>query len=398
MCNERGGWGDGCGCEKNLKVNKLCAKCAKIQSLEAHDIVADNECVSGDLQASSVHAGELFTNKLCAKEGTVNKLCVDDLTVTNFNPCQPFRASATFSANSVYSLGSDINWNLVLDDPSSDIALAPFSYTVPATGYYVFNFQLNSFGLSGAAPLIGAPIGVLELDVNGSKLLASQTAYLTFAGVQNANLGGLVLLNAGDVLKMKYDVLFLDPVLGLTTYVGTVNIQANGAFPNSSSFSIHYLSSSLCTPEPGQACEVCPTVVVECAEDPCCPKPGLMAPHLNAIMVDPASPSDYTVSWSAVPHATSYTLEQSLLGDFSDAMIVAQGNMLSKAFVGQANGTYWYRVFASNAADNSPYSKVKSVMISGALAARPAAARPAARPAAAGKPAARPRSNWVRPR
>jgi chitinase len=87
------------------------------------------------------------------------------------------------------------------------------------------------------------------------------------------------------------------------------------------------------------------------------------APVLNPIVVSSSSPNSYTVSWNSVPYASTYQLEQDLTSAFSNPVVVAQGTMLSKSFSNQPNGTYYYRVSASNSSGKSPYSNVQSVTI-----------------------------------
>lgn len=86
------------------------------------------------------------------------------------------------------------------------------------------------------------------------------------------------------------------------------------------------------------------------------------APVLNPITV-PSGTNNYTVSWNAVSNATSYTLQEATVSNFSNATVVAQGATLSKAFTNKTNGTYYYRVSASNSAGTSAYSNVQQVTI-----------------------------------
>jgi hypothetical protein len=87
------------------------------------------------------------------------------------------------------------------------------------------------------------------------------------------------------------------------------------------------------------------------------------APVLNAITVSSTTPNNYTVSWQSVANATAYTLQQDVTSSFSNPKVVAQGSMLSQAFTNQPNGTYYYRVCASNSAGTGPFSNVQSVTI-----------------------------------
>jgi Cellulose binding domain/Glycosyl hydrolases family 18 len=95
------------------------------------------------------------------------------------------------------------------------------------------------------------------------------------------------------------------------------------------------------------------------------PPPGVpipVAPVLNAITL--ISPQSYTVSWNSVANATSYTLQQDISSSFPNPTVVAQGNVLSNTISNAPNGTYFYRVFATDASGNSPYSNVQSITIS----------------------------------
>lgn len=91
------------------------------------------------------------------------------------------------------------------------------------------------------------------------------------------------------------------------------------------------------------------------------PVPG--TPLLNPISGDPAYPRNYTVTWNSVANSTYYTLQQDINSSFSNPQIVAQGNFLSYPFTNQQNGTYYYRVSASNLTGTGPYSKTQSITV-----------------------------------
>lgn len=282
-------------CKNELNLCKLCVKRAKIDCLrtcglvskkicadtvEAVHLMAENEvvnnlCVSQDLKANSVEALSLNANSLCSQDGVINKLCVNDLTVGNINHCVKWRAAVTLSVNTVYSLGSNVNWDVILDDPNGNVALSPFSYTVPNSGYYSLSYYLNSDSLSGGSVIAGIPIGLLTVTVNGSELRQFNAPYLAFSGIQKANLSSLVLLNAGDLVRMKYEVLVFDQAFGLVSYVGNANLKGNGLFPNESGFEIHYLSSLNCSSIMCQPCAPvslpCQPVSVSCKDQNPCP-------------------------------------------------------------------------------------------------------------------------------
>ncbi len=249
----------------NSKLQSLCVSDqADISALNVEDQVVNNLCVANDFSAKNANCVNFNSNNLCAQVGTINTLCVDNLTANAINSCMKWRATATFAADAAYSLGDDINWDTIIDDPNNNIALAPFSYTVPKSGYYILDFYLRSDTLSSPLVISGIPVGLVTVTKNGSELRQVQAPYLSFASAQHANLGALAILQAGDIIKMKYEVLILDPASGLISVPGTISIKAQGATPGFSRFEIHYLSSLDCMPGQGQACKKCPLVNVAC--------------------------------------------------------------------------------------------------------------------------------------
>lgn len=268
-------------CRNELNLCKLCSKKAKIECLCACSIISkkvcseslkavraeiesetvNDLCVSGDLNATSVYSLDSSTNHLCAQSGVIGTLCVNDLTVGTIKNCVKYRAAASLSADTVYALGSNIDWDVILDDPNGNVSVAPFSYTVPVSGYYQMSFYLRSDSLTGASIIGGLPVGVMDITANGTDLRQLLVPYLSFASTQVGVLSALVLLNAGDIVRMRYNVLVLDPNTGLTNYAGTVSIKGTSA-AGFSQFEIHYLSSLDCIP--GQICTPCEPVTIPC--------------------------------------------------------------------------------------------------------------------------------------
>jgi len=102
---------------KHLKSCSIISKKACIEDLEAIKISAQDEsvnnlCVSMDLKAKNAGVDSLNANHLCSQDGTINRLCVNELTVGSIAHCEKFRAAITNSADSVYNLGSPLNWSL----------------------------------------------------------------------------------------------------------------------------------------------------------------------------------------------------------------------------------------------------------------------------------------------
>jgi hypothetical protein len=71
----------------------------------------------------------------------------------------------------------------------------------------------------------------------------------------------------------------------------------------------------------------------------------------------------YTVSWSSVPKATTYVLEEDNDPAFPSPVVVYDEEATSTSVDGQAEGTYYYRVRAVNSFGSSEWSATKSVTV-----------------------------------
>jgi hypothetical protein len=71
----------------------------------------------------------------------------------------------------------------------------------------------------------------------------------------------------------------------------------------------------------------------------------------------------YTVSWSSVSGATSYTLEEDTSSSFGSPTVVHSGAGTSKDVSGKSDGTYYYRVKACNAEGCSGWSNVEDITV-----------------------------------
>ncbi len=87
--------------------------------------------------------------------------------------------------------------------------------------------------------------------------------------------------------------------------------------------------------------------------------PAPSAPTLNAISNGDLN-GDYTVSWTSVTDATSYTLQEANNASFSGATTAYSGSGTSHNVTGKAAGTWYYRVRASNANGDSDWSNTQS--------------------------------------
>jgi hypothetical protein len=324
MCNNSSNWGSPCckgQSDKNIKAKDIRACCVR-----SKDIVADDFCtqdaqvkhleveqeVVNDLCAQSVSAKQLFAEKevvndLCARSATINELCVDNLTVQGFQNCNKYRASVGFAVDFLnYPLSTPINFTTIFDDPNNSIAFGPTRYIAPITGYYMATLTLSVKNLKGANTIAGVPTSQMDILINGIKVKASFTPFLTFLPAQEGFVSSLLQLNAGDTVSWNYEVLVVDPVTGLTAYVGTVDL-VGGAIGSGvvSSFQIINISAICDDSSAPGACAQCPIVDVPCVpvETPCepmdhgcddgsCTKPNGMDgfQRVKAILKDPAAP------------------------------------------------------------------------------------------------------------
>jgi hypothetical protein len=86
------------------------------------------------------------------------------------------------------------------------------------------------------------------------------------------------------------------------------------------------------------------------------------APMLNTINNEDGD-GNYTVSWSSSEGAETYTLQEATDASFSNATTVYSGPNTSTAISGRDVGTYYYRVWASNAYASSGWSNVRMVEV-----------------------------------
>ena len=70
---------------------------------------------------------------------------------------------------------------------------------------------------------------------------------------------------------------------------------------------------------------------------------------------------NYTLQWTSVTGAVSYTLQEAYDPGFSSPFTICSGSNLSAYVSGRASGTHWYRVKASNAFGDSAWSNTLSV-------------------------------------
>jgi hypothetical protein len=86
------------------------------------------------------------------------------------------------------------------------------------------------------------------------------------------------------------------------------------------------------------------------------------APALSSID-NPGGGASYRIEWNSVPGALTYTLQESGNPAFSSPVVRYSGAGSSFVASDQAAGTWYYRVKASNAGGDSPWSNVQSTSV-----------------------------------
>jgi hypothetical protein len=266
MCDHCCGRRESSSCQKMRKA-KICRLESKL--IRAESVALNSLCASKDVVSCYVGADILHADNACIAKATIDSLCVTNLTAPNLGPpCNLVRAYVGFTAPSTtYTLGSNIPFNNVIDDPSSMFSMSPSSqFTVSMAGYYDANIFLNLSGLTGSVILAGPPVASVSWSVNGTPKMFSYVPFLSFSTTQASNLAATLYLQAGDIVTAQFNVLFVDAVNGEMAYVGTMNL-AGGPIIGTSGPSVMsiVLVSTLCSSN-GPPCPAspCPPVHASC--------------------------------------------------------------------------------------------------------------------------------------
>lgn len=247
-------------CHNELNLDVLCVKCLKAECGKIQQIMANDICVAEKLQAAQLWADKGYFNSLCAKNANFENACISNLKANNFIPTTKYRATVNYSVNTMYTLGSFLNFDNIVDDPNTNVSLIPnTSYTAPVSGYYTMSFKVNIDQLvSSNGPILGIPVANPEIYVNGLLVREAFSPFLSFFNTQKVLVDSLITLQAGDVVTMKYNVLAGSGAQVL----GTVNIIGQGIEDGNSLFKIILLSALNAGQNP--TCPPCPEVVIPC--------------------------------------------------------------------------------------------------------------------------------------
>ena len=282
-------------CSNELSLDRLCSKKIKACKIWVNDLEMQNALCAPVLSSPSVCTGSLITKTADISTACVTQLnatteCVQNLMATTIgtstlvaNPacvpgklqvgnllnCGVYRAAAVFSTLTTYTLGTNINFDTVLDDPNNNVTTSPTAYTVSVSGYYMISFKFNlenfvpatSFG-----PVLGTPAANLQVIVNGSVYGEEFNSFIPFLTLQKSVLTVIAQLNVGDIVQFVLNIAALNQASGFVLVPGTVQSTGNATDVNQSGFKIHLLSVNCATP-PCQASVPC----VACTAQTCVP-------------------------------------------------------------------------------------------------------------------------------
>lgn len=245
-----------------VNLDKACVTCLNASCAQVQQLIAVNACVSNNLQASQVWGDQGYFNSLCATNANFTNACISNLKTGNFIPTTTYRATVNYSADTIYALGSLLNFDNIVDDPNNNVSLTPnMSYTAPVSGYYMMTYKVNITNvLPTSGPILGTPTANPAVYVNGLLVRDMYSSFLSFFNTQKVILDSLITLQAGDVVTMNYNILGGSglPVAGTVTIVGA------GVEDGNSLFKIILLSTL--TGGSQQTCPPCPVVTIPCAQ------------------------------------------------------------------------------------------------------------------------------------
>ena len=163
-------------------------------------------------------------------------------------------------------------------------------------------------------------------------------------------------LNANDYLEIYYAVVNSSGTVTIppTAVTSNGNSGADSMYADAIALSDNRLGIAWTQDSDGDQ-QIQYTIV-----SPICSAPD--TPALNTISNSDGD-GNYTVSWSAVNGADTYTLQEDDNSGFSSPVTAYSGTATSWNASGKATGTYYYRVKASNSCGDSGWSSARSVTV-----------------------------------
>jgi len=197
--------------------------------------------------------------------------------------------------------------------------------------------------VTGITPETGENTGVVSVSISGSNFETGATVKLSKAGETDIS-GGSVTVPTANQINCSFDL--TGAASGLWNVVVTNPDTQSGTLTN---------GFTVTSSTPTEWMSYLPLIL----------KP-LNPPTLNEISNTDGDGS-YTVSWSSISGATSYTLQEDDNAAFSSPTTIYEGASTSKAISGKDVGTYYYRVKAAAGSMSSGWSNIRSVVVTAGL-------------------------------
>jgi hypothetical protein len=223
-------------------------------------------------------------------------------------------------------------WNVVVTNPDTQSGTLTNGFTVTSP-------TILAPVVTSINPNTAENTGSIPVSITGSNFIVGGTVKLTKSGQPD--------INATSVNVSNATLIFCN--LNLTgAAAGTWNIVVTNPDTQSGTLTNGFTVTSI---TPTDWISYLPLIV----------KP-LNPPTLNEISNTDGDGS-YTVSWSSISGATSYTLQEDDNAAFSSPTTVFEGASTSKAISGKDVGTYYYRVKATTLSMSSGWSNIRSVVV-----------------------------------
>ncbi len=147
-----------------------------------------------------------------------------------------------------YNLGTDINFDTVVDDDNGDITQNPTMYHAPRSGYYAITVSVKTINVNISTPgHSDSPMGEhLDIFVNGTyqaQLYKEFNKKRNNAWTKRALLTSLLHLNKDDLVTFRYFAVHENPGNGEDDDVPGTATLIGSPLDNATWMIVHYVST-----------------------------------------------------------------------------------------------------------------------------------------------------------
>jgi hypothetical protein len=182
----------------------------------------------------------------------IGNITLDDLvtaTLQTDNYITRLRAMASNHTNDTdYVLGTDINFDTIVDDDNNNLTQHPTTYRAPKSGYYTVTVSVNTTNVDISIP--GHPDSPLaehvDVFVNGTyraQLYKEFNKIRKLQWTKRTLLSSLIHINKDDLVTFRYFAVHENPGQGEDEDVPGTATLIGSSLDNATWMIIHYLSS-----------------------------------------------------------------------------------------------------------------------------------------------------------